>query len=174
MHYPCLARCPIPWKRRSQLSRSATILGNLRFFHLGALDEPSFLRRRSDTHRSQLRKFLLFVALACSVRITSAITWAFLFPPLLWQLCRNRMLLRAFITDTIITAYVFERPLYSRIHTCHNLGVWHVACSSHLTARTTAFRHSLCSPFSASTPRPSRFSMAQHLGIIILLRPFRY
>ncbi|KAI0280018.1 glycosyltransferase family 22 protein [Russula aff. rugulosa BPL654] len=54
--------------------------------------------------RSELRKFLLFVALACSVRVTSAITWAFLFPALLWQLSPNRALLRVFIIDTISTA----------------------------------------------------------------------
>jgi hypothetical protein len=65
-----------------------------------------------DPYRSQLRKFLLFVALACSVRVTSAITWAFLFPALLWQLSHNRALLRVFIVDTISTAYVFERLSY--------------------------------------------------------------
>ncbi|KAI0306813.1 glycosyltransferase family 22 protein [Multifurca ochricompacta] len=52
-------------------------------------------------NRLQLQKFLVFVALACSVRITSAITWVFIFPPLLWQLRHNSGLLRAFITDTI-------------------------------------------------------------------------
>jgi phosphatidylinositol glycan class B len=77
------------------------------------MNTHSFLERRCDPHRSQLRKFLLFVALACSVRVTSAITWAFLFPPLLWQLCQNRMLLRAFIADTIFTVYVFERLFYT-------------------------------------------------------------
>lgn len=65
-----------------------------------------------DPHRSQLRKFLLFVALACSVRVTSAITWAFLIPALLWQLSQNRELLRMFIIDTVSTAYVFERLSY--------------------------------------------------------------
>ncbi|KAH9959528.1 Alg9-like mannosyltransferase family-domain-containing protein [Lactifluus volemus] len=54
--------------------------------------------------RSQLRKFLIFAALACSVRVTSAITWAFLIPPLLWQLSRNSTLLRAFITEAISIA----------------------------------------------------------------------
>ncbi|KAN0137298.1 glycosyltransferase family 22 protein [Lactarius tabidus] len=56
--------------------------------------------------RSRLRKFLVFVALACSVRITSAITWAFLFPPLLWQLRGNAALLRMFITNTVATICV--------------------------------------------------------------------
>ena len=65
-----------------------------------------------NPHRSELRKFLLFVALACSVRVTSAITWAFLFPALLWQLSQNRALLRVFIIDTISTACVSERLSY--------------------------------------------------------------
>ncbi|KAH9986341.1 glycosyltransferase family 22 protein [Russula compacta] len=56
--------------------------------------------------RSQLRKFLLFVALACLIRVTSAITWAFLFACLLWQLRQNPALLRAFITDAISTVCV--------------------------------------------------------------------
>ncbi|KAI0265809.1 glycosyltransferase family 22 protein [Gloeopeniophorella convolvens] len=53
--------------------------------------------------RSRLRKLLLFVALACSVRVTSAITWAFLFPVLLWELRRHPTLLRAFAVDTLLT-----------------------------------------------------------------------
>ena len=65
-------------------------------------DKVSFLRRL------QIRKFLLFVALACSVRITNAITWAFLFPPLLWQLRGNVALLRTFITNTVATMYVHQ------------------------------------------------------------------
>jgi len=65
-----------------------------------------------DPRRSQLRKFLLFVALACSVRVTSAITWAFLFPVLLRQLSQNRALLRVFVIDSISIAYVFERLSY--------------------------------------------------------------
>jgi hypothetical protein len=75
---------------------------------------PSFLRdsMNHDPHRSQLRKFLLFVALACSVRVTSVITWSFLFPALLWQISQNRALLRVFIMDTISTAYVLERLSY--------------------------------------------------------------
>ncbi|KAF8273654.1 glycosyltransferase family 22 protein [Lactarius quietus] len=56
--------------------------------------------------RSQLRKFLVFVALACSIRITSAITWVFLFPPLLWQLRGNTALLRRFIIDIVATIFV--------------------------------------------------------------------
>jgi len=58
--------------------------------------------------RSQLRKFLVFVSLACSIRVTSAITWVFLFPPLLWQLRRNVALLVAFVMDTIATMYVHK------------------------------------------------------------------
>jgi len=65
-----------------------------------------------DSHRSQLRKFLLFAALACSVRVTSAITWAFLFPALSWQLSHNRALLRVFIIATMSMAYVFGRLSY--------------------------------------------------------------
>ena len=61
----------------------------------------------------------MFVALACSIRITSVITWAFLFPPLFLQLSRNFTLLRAFITDTISVAYVYERlSLRSFTHVC--------------------------------------------------------
>ncbi|SRR6266403_896035 len=107
MHYPCLDRCPTHWKRHSQLSRCAIIPGTLRFFPLGTLDKHYLVPgRRCIPRRSQLRKFLLLVALACSIRVTSAITWTSLFPPLLWQLHQNRILLRAFVIDTIITAYV--------------------------------------------------------------------
>lgn len=116
MHYPCLARCPTPWRRHSQLSRCATIPGTLRSFPLGALDKLSLLPleddMKHDPHRSQLRNFLLFIALACSVRVTSVITWAFLFPPLLWQISHNRALLRVFFIDTIIIACVFEHLIY--------------------------------------------------------------
>ena len=62
-------------------------------------------------HRSQLRKFLVFVALACSIRVTSAITWAFLFPLLMLQLRGNAALLRLFIIDTVATMYVHTRLL---------------------------------------------------------------
>ena len=67
--------------------------------------------------RSQLRKFLVFVALACSIRVTSSITWAFLFPPLLWQLRGKAALLRTFITDTVVTMYVQTR-LFNALLTC--------------------------------------------------------
>ncbi len=46
---------------------------------------------------------MVFIALACSIRVTSAITWAFLFPPLMWQLRRNAALLRVFITNRCVT-----------------------------------------------------------------------
>ena len=76
---------------------------------------PPVVTRYHCLRRSQLRKFLVFVALACSVRITSAITWTFLFPPLLWQLRGNAALLRMFITNTAATMYVhnhlFNVPL---------------------------------------------------------------
>jgi len=82
------------------------------------LDKLPQRSRNCDARRSQLRRFLVFAALACSVRITSAITWVFLFPPLLSQLSRNPTLLRAFITDAISTAYVlmsvYSTP-YSRM-----------------------------------------------------------
>ncbi|KAH9053301.1 Alg9-like mannosyltransferase family-domain-containing protein [Lactarius vividus] len=67
---------------------------------------PNRYSRHITRCRSQLRKFLVFIALACSIRVTSAITWAFLILPLLWQLRRNSSLLRAFITDTFATTCV--------------------------------------------------------------------
>ncbi|KAH8981026.1 Alg9-like mannosyltransferase family-domain-containing protein [Lactarius akahatsu] len=63
--------------------------------------------------RSQLRKFLVFIALACSIRVTNAITWVFLFPPLLWQLRRNSALLRVFVTDTLATICVTLSLLFT-------------------------------------------------------------
>lgn len=119
MLYLYLVQCPTPWKRRSQPSRCVTTLGELWFFPLGTPDElPHRPGRNCDPCRSQLRHFLLFVALACSVRITSVITWAFLFPLLFWQLSRNPTLLRAFITDAVSAAYVYERPSLHPIHAC--------------------------------------------------------
>lgn len=120
MLYLYLVQCQTLWKRRSQPSRCVTTLGEIWFFPLGMLDElPRGPERNCDPYRSQLRHFLLFVALACSIRITSVITWAFLFPPLFWQLSRNPTLLRAFITDTISAAYVYERlslyPIHARV-----------------------------------------------------------
>ena len=73
---------------------------------------PPVVTKYHCLRRSQLRKFLLFIALACSVRITNAITWAFLFPPLLWQLRGNVALLRTFITNTVATMYV-HRHLFN-------------------------------------------------------------
>jgi hypothetical protein len=81
------------------------------FFLPGIPDtSPPVVTRYYCLRRSRLRKFLVFVALACSVRITSAITWAFLFPPLLWQLRGNAALLRMFITNTVATMYVHKPP----------------------------------------------------------------
>jgi hypothetical protein len=125
MLYPYLVQCPTPWKRHSQPSRSVTTPGELWFFPPGTLDElPHRPERDRNPCRSQLRHFLLFVALACSIRITSVITWAFLFPPLFWQLSRNPTLLRAFITDTISAAYVYERLSLHPIYAC----VFQVCC----------------------------------------------
>ncbi|KAI0298890.1 glycosyltransferase family 22 protein [Russula brevipes] len=63
--------------------------------------------------RSKLRRFLLFSALACSIRVTSAITWAFLIPYLLWQLRQTPTLLRAFIADTLSTVCVAFSLLFA-------------------------------------------------------------
>src|SRR6267142_1951411 len=125
MLYLYLVQCPTPWKRRSQPSRCVTTLGEFWFFPLGALNElPHDPERNCDPCRSQLRHLLLFVALACSIRITSVITWAFLFPPLFWQLSRNPILLRAFIADTISAVYVYGRLSLHPIHAC----VFQVCC----------------------------------------------
>ena len=97
-----IALCYYPWDTSVVTSRYA-----------GQTLPPSLeYNMNRDPLRSQLRKFLLFVALACSVRVTSAITWAFIFPALLWQISPNRELLRVFIIDSISTAYVFERLSY--------------------------------------------------------------
>jgi GPI mannosyltransferase 3 len=61
----------------------------------------------------------VFVALACSVRVTSAITWAFLIPPLLWQLAQKPALLRAFITEAIFTACVLWAFIVHPINACY-------------------------------------------------------
>ena len=114
MPYPYLAQCPTPWKQHSLLLHCATTHGVFRFFPLGMPDILSLgFRKTSDPRRSQLRKFLFFVALACSIRITSAVTWVFLFGHLLWQLRLNPALLRAFIADAISTVYVYERLFYT-------------------------------------------------------------
>ncbi len=113
------------------------------------LDKLPQRSRNCDARRSQLRRFLVFAALACSVRITSAITWVFLFPPLLSQLSRNRTLLRAFITDAISTAYVYERLLYTlfthvMFQVCGVLSALHTRQRVQRGANTDSARFSPC------------------------------
>jgi hypothetical protein len=89
----------------------------MRPFFLPGIPGPSppVVTRYHCLRRSQLRKFLVFVALACSVRITSAVTWAVLFPPLLWQLRGNAALLRMFITNAVATMYVHRHLFNARL-----------------------------------------------------------
>ena len=160
MPYPCLAQCPTPWKQRSLLLRCATTHGVFRFFLLGMPDILSLsLRKTFDPRRSQLRKFLLFVALACSIRVTSAITWIFLFGRLLWQLRQKPALLRAFIADTISTVYVYECLFYTLFtHVLWQVcGVWHA-----LRTRQRVQRH-------ADTHR-AHLSPCQRFVCLTLLR----
>ena len=71
----CLAQCPTPWKQYSLLLRCATTHGVSRFFPLGMQDILSLsFRKTFDSRKLQLYKFLFFVALACSICITSTIT----------------------------------------------------------------------------------------------------
>ncbi|KAI9458000.1 Alg9-like mannosyltransferase family-domain-containing protein [Lactarius psammicola] len=73
-----------------------------------------------------LRKFLVFIALACSIRITSAITWAFLFPPLL---CVTLCLL--FTLDSVhngtptLTPLNFLRVNASSVSLFYGSAPWH-------------------------------------------------
>ena len=80
------------------------------FFPPGIPDPlPPVVTGQYCLHKSQLQKFLVFVALACSIRVTSAITWAFLVPLLMLQLRGNAALLRMFIIDSVATIYVHTR-----------------------------------------------------------------
>ncbi|KAI0279976.1 hypothetical protein BGY98DRAFT_965900 [Russula aff. rugulosa BPL654] len=92
------------------------------FFHALSLFRSmfNFLRPIHDRYfslghpRSQLRDLLLSIASACSVRLTSVITPAFLFLPLPWQIAQNyTVCLCAFITDTISIAYSVCCPLFA-------------------------------------------------------------
>jgi len=76
MHYPCFARCPTPETTRDYRV-VLLVFGTLRF------SPPD-------------RKSLLFIALACSIRLTSVITWVFLFSPLLWRLVQNHVIARIY------------------------------------------------------------------------------
>jgi hypothetical protein len=131
-----------------------------------------FFGRRCDSHRSRP---LNFFTVRCFGLLSPGYKPYYMglsFPSLLWQLCQNRILLRAFITGTISNLYAFERLLYT-IHTCHEVGVWHVARSSQQTAHETKSWHSLCSPFCVSAPCPCHFSMAPLVDIIIFVKPSR-
>ncbi|KAJ3712258.1 glycosyltransferase family 22 protein [Lentinula raphanica] len=56
--------------------------------------------------RSDIRKMLLFAALACSVRITNAVIWIFLLPKLLWTIRFNANLVRSTLKDVAITGCI--------------------------------------------------------------------
>ena len=69
----CLARYPILGSR----THYRVVLLSLGHFGSSVQvrwkNSPSFLGRLHDPHRSRLGKFLLLVAMACSVRVTSSI-----------------------------------------------------------------------------------------------------
>ncbi|TFK30098.1 hypothetical protein FA15DRAFT_197688 [Coprinopsis marcescibilis] len=55
-------------------------------------------------NRSNLRKVLVFSALACVVRPTNAVIWVFLYAKLLWALHKYWTLVFALVTDAAVTA----------------------------------------------------------------------
>ncbi|KAF5389872.1 hypothetical protein D9757_003579 [Collybiopsis confluens] len=52
-------------------------------------------------NKSDIRKMLLFAALACTFRITNAVIWIFLLPILLWKLRTNTKLLISTCSDIV-------------------------------------------------------------------------
>ncbi|KIK59538.1 glycosyltransferase family 22 protein [Collybiopsis luxurians FD-317 M1] len=63
--------------------------------------------------RSDIRKMLLFAALACSVRITNAVIWAFLLPNLLWRLRINPKLLRSTCIDVAFIGFTALAAIFT-------------------------------------------------------------
>ncbi|KAI0040325.1 glycosyltransferase family 22 protein [Auriscalpium vulgare] len=63
--------------------------------------------------RPQLRSLLLFAALACATRVTNAVIWIFLIPPLLWRLRAHPHRLFAFLVDALLIATITLIALFA-------------------------------------------------------------
>ena len=158
---PCLSPdlSQTHWKLLWQPSHCHSIHG-IWVFSRGIQLSPPSCDQLLTRIRKNLRRCLMFAALACAVRPTNAIIWSFLIPVVAWRLRSRKNLLLEMGIDVFWVGWVSKPSLLDTNSWSHFAGYWRSHYCSLWIQCITVHPPSLLPTFFAQIFRLSLCSMA--------------